>query len=129
MRKYLIVLLLIYNSIDVFSQVRYTLNGYVKDFEDGEELIGVNVAIRGLTTGTTTNVYGFYSITLDAGKYQLIYSYIGYGSKFIDITLDSNQEINMNLELKVFNLEEVVINADKLDANVTETSMSRINLV
>ena len=128
MRKYLIVLLLIYNSIDVFSQVRYTLNGYVKDFEDGEELIGVNITVRELTTGTTTNVYGFYSITLDAGKYQLIYSYIGYGSKFIDITLDSNREINVDLELKAFNLEEVVINADKLDANVKETSMSRINL-
>jgi len=128
MRKYLIVLLLIYISIDVFSQVRYTLNGYVKDSEDGEELIGVNVTIRELITGTTTNVYGFYSITLDAGKYQVIYSYIGYGSKFIDVTLDSNKEINVNLELKAFNLEEVVINADKLDANVTETSMSRINL-
>ena len=126
MRNYLIFLFLIYNSIDVFSQVRYTLNGYVKDFEDGEELIGVNITIRELTAGTTTNVYGFYSITLDAGKYQLIYSYIGYGSKFIDVTLDSNQEINVNLKLKAFNLEEVVINADKLDANVKETSNRKL---
>ena len=47
-----------------FSQERFTLNGYITDSESGESLIGATVYINQISSGTITNPYGFYSITL-----------------------------------------------------------------
>ena len=46
-----------------FAQEKFTINGYVKDANAGETLIGATVFVKELGTGTTTNEYGFYSIT------------------------------------------------------------------
>ena len=45
---------------------RYTISGYVKEAVSGESLIGVNIYLPDRKTGTVTNNYGFYSITLPA---------------------------------------------------------------
>ncbi|HNV99512.1 MAG TPA: carboxypeptidase-like regulatory domain-containing protein, partial [Chitinophagales bacterium] len=52
----------------VAAQQTFTLSGYVKDGSTGEDLIGANVYVQSdVSTGTSTNVYGFYSLTLPAG--------------------------------------------------------------
>ncbi|MFY0690278.1 MAG: hypothetical protein JXQ90_24145, partial [Cyclobacteriaceae bacterium] len=45
------------------AQENVTLNGYMRDASNGEELIGSTVYITELQTGTASNYYGFYSIT------------------------------------------------------------------
>ena len=52
------------------SQEKFTISGTISDIKSNETLIGVNVLINDLKTGTTTNEYGFYSITLPKGIYQ-----------------------------------------------------------
>ena len=70
-------------SIPLPFQDKVTLNGYVKDSDNGEELIGVTVYIPELKAGAVTNAYGFYSITLPKGTYEIQFSYMGYAFQTI----------------------------------------------
>src|SRR4030095_12587206 len=84
--------------IFVTAQMNHTLSGYVKDSESGETLIGANIHLENdPTNGTTTNTYGFYSITLPQGNYKVVFSYLGYNSRFEEINLDSNRVLNVAL--------------------------------
>lgn len=106
-----------------YSQ-KYTLSGIITEESTGETAIGVNVLIKALETGTTSNEYGFYSISLPAGTYQVTYSFIGYKTivKEIDLTKDTKQDIALaeaNEEL-----DAIVITADVEKLNTRSPQMS-----
>ena len=71
------ILLLVLFPLILFSQNEklYTLSGYVSDLNNGESLIGVNIVVDSLNVGTTSNSYGFYSLTLPEGKYDIRYTW------------------------------------------------------
>lgn len=106
------------------AQDKFTLNGYVKNSADGEALIGATVFIEELSTGSATNIYGFYSITLPAGSYTLKYSYISFEDKVETITLTSNQRLDIELETESQQLDEIVIIDKAIDDNVVNIDMS-----
>ena len=60
----LILFVFVYTQSRLYCQEKVTLSGYVSDSENNETLIGVNVIIPNLKIGTTTNDYGFYSLTV-----------------------------------------------------------------
>ena len=101
-----------------------TLSGYVKDAKSGETLIGATVVIPELQSGTNSNAYGFYSLSVPPGTYAVRVSYLGY-TPFID-TLELVQDLGMDLELGEVEveLEEVVISSQAADRNVTSLEMS-----
>lgn len=107
------------------SQEKVTLNGYVKDAGNGEELIGVTVYIPQLKAGTTTNPYGFYSITVPPGAYDVQYSYVGYKTQVISLSMEKNESMNVELISEATLIDEVVVEDKALDANVVEVQMSR----
>ena len=74
-RKLYQLLILYLISINVYSQTNYTLNGYIKSASDGESLIGATIYINEIQGGVITNPYGFYSITLEEGEYNIEYRY------------------------------------------------------
>ena len=116
-------------GLSLNAQIRYTLSGYVKDAKSGEELIGASIQIKELAaTGAYTNQYGFYSITIPAGKYSVIYQFIGYEPKTIQITLDKNLKQEVTLNEKVSELEEVIITGEKKNENVVKNEMGVENL-
>ncbi|MBX2900003.1 MAG: TonB-dependent receptor [Cyclobacteriaceae bacterium] len=106
------------------AQTRFTLSGYVKDGANGEALIGANIYVRSLATGTTTNVYGFYSLTIEPGEYEIVFSYIGYSAQ--NKTLNLNESIRLDLELQPEGrqLEEVVVSSEKELQGVKSLQMS-----
>lgn len=106
------------------AQNKQTISGYVKDQSNGEGLIGVSVYVREVGTGVTTNTYGFYSITLPDGEYNMVYSYIGYQKQVKPITLQADQTLNVEMSPEGENLEEVVISTKKEDENVKSVEMS-----
>ncbi len=115
-------------SIPLFSQNKYTLSGYVKDSETGEDLIGAYVYLKNdVATGTVTNIYGFFSLTLPEGIYDIVTSYIGYETQNKTILLNTDVRLNINLTLGK-ELEEVVIKGEREDANVQSTDMGRVEL-
>ncbi len=95
-------------AISSYAQ-KFTINGYVKDAGNGEELIGVTVLVVGTSTGTTTNAYGFYSITLPAGSHQLQFSYVGYRSFSQTFELRSNLVQNVELATEATTIQEVIV--------------------
>ncbi len=81
----IIFLIAILLSTNAHSQQKFTLNGYIKDSLSGETLIGANITAKSEGKGATTNQYGFYSITLKNGTYQLVASFVGYQTKGISM--------------------------------------------
>ena len=98
MIRYLFVVTLIAMAFTANSQSKVTLNGYIKDSSNGEVLIGVTVYFPELKAGTTSNAYGFYSITIPSGTYEVQYSYLGY--KLQSIQMDLGQDTHKDLELE-----------------------------
>ncbi|QSE97058.1 TonB-dependent receptor [Fulvivirga lutea] len=110
------------------AQTKYTINGYVKDAENGEELIGATVVIKEKSSGTVTNVYGFYALSLTPGEYSIQYSYIGYQTIEKSVSLTSDVELNVELPVLATEMEEIVITDEALDANVSDIKMSKNDL-
>ncbi|WP_455000882.1 TonB-dependent receptor, partial [Capnocytophaga leadbetteri] len=90
MKKKCLLLFFLVTTTAIFAQHKYTLSGSISDASNGEKLLGVNFVIKELHTGTSTNEYGFYSITLPEGKYTLSIEYIGYGTREETIVLNKN---------------------------------------
>lgn len=107
-----------------FAQEKYTISGTLSDGTTGEELIGATISIIELGTGTVTNVYGFYSLTVPEGEYSVEMSYIGYDVVRKQISLVESKVINVELMPQSNQLEEIVISAEEKDKNVESTQMS-----
>jgi len=113
------------------AQTKYTLSGYVKDTKTGEELIGATVFIKEPHfLGTTTNAYGFYSITLPEGEYSIVAQYMGYEPKAMQIVLKQNIKQDFILSEIANQLDEVEVTAEKKDENITNIQMGveKINI-
>lgn len=120
-------------SLHTFAQDtkadNYTISGYLKDAKNGEVLIGANIYVQGNNAlGATTNLYGFYSLSLPKGTYQIAYSYIGFFTKTQEIILDKDVRLNMELSDDPKILEEVVITDERKDENVKSTTMGKEEL-
>ena len=89
---------------------RHTLSGYVRD-KGGESLINATVYDLTHSIGTTTNEYGFFSITLPEGDHQIRFSYVGYADKVEKINLSKDIHYNMSLQADS-KLPEIVVNGD-----------------
>lgn len=111
-----------------FSQKKITLSGYVKDSLSGETLIGATVSISGESKGITSNQYGFYSITLTAGTYNFICSYVGYVTAVNQIDLNNDVVFNFELVPKITTEQAVIISAKKRDANIKSAQMGKLDL-
>ncbi|HAP00596.1 MAG TPA: TonB-dependent receptor, partial [Bacteroidetes bacterium] len=111
-----------------FAQDKFTLSGYVKDSVSGESLIAASVFIKNNGQGAYTNEFGFYSITLPSGNYEVIFSYVGFISFERNIQLNQDTRLNINLSPKASTLNEVVIETEKKDANVNDAEMGKIEL-
>lgn len=102
-----------------------TIKGNIKDGSNGEDLIGAAVVIKELPgTGTVTNPYGFYSLTLPKGTYTIIYQYIGYETQAMEVSLQQDRTLEIELRPESQTLGEVVIEGEREDENITQTEMS-----
>ena len=111
-------------ALTAFSQEKFTVSGTVYDDSNNETLIGVSIYIPELKTGTTTNEYGFYSLTIPKGKYTIQISYLGFLTVTEQITLTKNTTKNFNLNEETERLEEIVIQSDIEKLNVRTPQMS-----
>lgn len=107
---------------------RHTISGYIKEAVSGESLIGVNIYFPDRKTGTVTNSYGFYSLTLPAtDSVTLIISYVGFKPEIRGIRLRENIELNIDLIPSIF-LNEVTVSAERAEKQSGSVKMSTISL-
>lgn len=105
-----------------------TLSGYVEDLSSGERLIGVSLAAPEYQAGTTTNNYGFFSITLPTDSFRLRLSYIGYQRIDTMILLEADTRLIFKLVPDQRLLDVVTVRATKEERIQESSQMSVINL-
>ncbi|HTL10468.1 MAG TPA: TonB-dependent receptor, partial [Chitinophagaceae bacterium] len=110
------------------AQTRYTISGYVKDSLTGETLIVATLQAGNKGKGVNSNAYGFYSITLEEGNYEISCSFVGYQPRRASIQLNSNQTFTFLLPPRATASEEVVVYGKRRDENVKNAQMGRFDL-
>ncbi|MBU1100712.1 MAG: TonB-dependent receptor [Bacteroidetes bacterium] len=118
------VLMLLVLSSALFAQ-SYKVTGVVKS-SAGDALIGANVYVQGTTTGAATDENGKYEVTLKAGKYTVVCSYIGFETISEAIDLTNNMELNFSLRDKAFSLSVEVI-ADRAKERETPVAFTNVD--
>ncbi|WP_090107759.1 TonB-dependent receptor [Chitinophaga sp. CF118] len=112
------------------AQQRYTISGYVKDQQNGESLIGISVSKAGTGLGTVTNEFGFYSLTLPAGEHEVQFSYVGYTSIKMNVSLKGNKTLDIKLEKSSSQLSTITVKGTKQEkaVNTLNTSINRLDI-
>lgn len=90
-----------------YAQER-TVSGRVTSASDGAGLPGVNVIVKGSTTGTVTDADGKYTISMPSGT-VLVFTFIGYRSQEIDVS--GRTTVDLRMEEDTQQLSEVVVTA------------------
>ncbi|WP_233507633.1 TonB-dependent receptor [Adhaeribacter pallidiroseus] len=99
-----------------------TLAGHLRDVKSGEPVIGAAVYIQSPAIGTTTDQFGYYSLTLPIGRHDLLIRGSGIKNTKRQILLQGNGQLEIELEEDITPLKEVVIEAEK-DKNVAGMQM------
>ena len=101
----------------------YTMTGYVKSAVTGEVLLGATLFVEELSTGTITNAYGFYSLTLPQGTYSIYYSFLGYQPVQKTVILTADTLLTVELAEAVTQLKDIIVTPVFQDRNVTSKDM------
>ena len=123
-KKIILLSFFILGTISSFAQEKFTISGVISDSKTNETLIGVNIYIPEKKATITTNEYGFYSLTVPKGTYQIQISYVGYETLEETISLERDSKKNFNLTETGQALDEVVINTEKTATNIRKPEMS-----
>lgn len=123
MNKILFVLLFLC-SFALHAQVKYIVNGTIKDASNNENLSGVNVLFPDLNTGTTSNQYGFYSIKVPEGSHTMVISYLGYAPIYRQVEITQNTTLDFVLTEASESLEEVIVEESIERLNISKPEMS-----
>lgn len=124
-----LALILFFCISSTYSQP-YTIRRYVTDAASGEALIGATVYIKTLNKGVAANVYGFYSLTLQADTYVVTCSFLGYETinKYIFLNRDTSWNILLNTSKNLLGEVTIVAYEAEEDKRITSNQMSTIKL-
>ncbi len=119
------LLFLTFISTHLISQTTINLSGSIADDGNGETLIGATVYAPDSGNGTTTNEYGFYSLSLPQGTDSVLveFSYVGFQTQRRMILPKADIKINIKLGTGV-ELQEVVVKANSYKESIRSTEMS-----
>ncbi|MDA0888305.1 MAG: TonB-dependent receptor [Bacteroidetes bacterium] len=107
----------------------YTLSGSITAADTQETLLGVTVYAQSTTSGTVTNNYGVYSLTLPKGNYRIVFKNLGFKTNILEVSLDRDQVLNVSLEPQSEELDEVVVTEDveRIRLRAPEMSVNRLS--
>jgi len=105
LRKLLLMLVMVFSFTMIQAQEK-VITGTVTDANDSMGIPGVSVVVKGTTIGTTTDIDGHYTLSVDASA-TIIYSFVGYRPQ--EIAVGNQSQINVILSIETENLSEVVV--------------------
>lgn len=106
-----------------------TISGYVNDASTKESLPGVNIFSTNNQSGTTSNSYGYYSISLPkADTVGLVFSFIGYKPKAMKVHVESILRLDVLMQTNATDLSVVEISESRNDDNVNRAQMGVIEV-
>lgn len=106
---------------------QHTISGYLQDNASGETLIGATLFDLKSGKGTTSNVYGFFSLTLPQDTVKLRISYVGYETQFMEFYLNADKTLNVSLS-GVVALNEFEVVATEAERIEEKSEMSTIEI-
>lgn len=120
--------LLLFLSIISMGQ-KITISGYVRDASSKEVLIGASVVNANTKSGTVTNQYGFFSLTIPFNDtIELIASFSGYNLSAKKIAVKHNLRLDFLMQGSAGNLGEVVVSTNRNNSNVQRPQMGVIDV-
>ncbi len=111
----------------VQAQEKFSISGYVTDAQTGEKLMGVHVYDLKSMKGSSTNTYGFFSLTLPLDSVQLSASYVGFQTWERALYLNKDMEFNIELSSDI-TLEAVEVTAEAVERVEEQVQMSSIGV-
>ncbi len=121
------ILLLMINQLS--AQQNFVISGHISDAATGEDLPGASIVVEGTaTSGTATNSYGFYSLSLPSGSYQIRFQFVGYEPQSFQVELTGNKKIDIELGEKTFELGNIVVTGERADRNLTSVEMGNVKM-
>ncbi len=123
-RLLLLLLLLVRTGL---AQEKYTISGYITDSSTGETVIGAKVFVDSLKQGAISNTYGFYSLNIPAGDWEVKYSGLGYDDQYVRVQLSRDTVIDVELGTADLQLNQVDVNANRGE-HVKSTQLGQIEL-
>jgi hypothetical protein len=126
--KKLLLFILLLGWISTLHAQKATLSGHIKDAASGEILIGASIYEAKSYQGTTSNTYGFFSLTLDRGPHEIVFSFIGYETIKMTLDLSANKSLDVALKSLDLRLGEVTVSGEVYERVHTQTQMSAIKI-
>lgn len=96
-------------AVSMAEEVQQSVSGRITDASTGESIPGVNILVEGTTSGTTTDLDGYYQLNVSNLQQTLVISYIGYASQ--RVPLEGRSQLDIRLDPIVTGLDEVVVTA------------------
>ena len=128
MRKHILFIALTFTAIVPAYAQNHTLSGYIKEQASAEPLAGVTITVLGQTNSTSTNIAGFYSLRLPAGKYQVNVSYIGYRQESLPLELRADTTVNFALTEASTLINAAVVTAGNELVSIKESGTIGVNI-
>lgn len=107
---------------------QFTISGFVTDAHTGESLIGANIYLSSASTGASSNIYGFYSITLPEKIYRPRFSFVGYQTRQIEVELTRDIQLNIALSKTIIAGDTVIVTA-QIESEAEKTRVGTVELV
>ena len=128
LKRFLIAILFNLFLLPLPGQQSVTLSGIITEGESGESLIGATVLVPELNLGTTSNEYGFYSLSVPVGdSVEVVFSYVGFQKEVRQLLLSDHLKLDIELN-SGYDLEEVVVKANSFEEALNSTEMSVENI-
>jgi hypothetical protein len=106
-----------------------TLSGYVTNKDTRDPVAGVTVFVQKLSSGTVSNQFGYYSLSLPRGAHQVQFSFVGMKNKVVNLNLYGEGELNVDMTSVLIPLKETVVSAQRsMTLKRYEVGAEKINI-
>jgi len=120
----LLFILLISIELEHIAAQSVTISGYLEDSVSRERVLDANLYIPSLKIGTTTNQFGFFSLTTLPDSVLLLISHVGYEPAWHHIELNEDTTLTLSLSPRVIRMQDVEVIAD-LESDLDDVQMSQ----
>jgi outer membrane receptor for ferrienterochelin and colicin len=129
MRRFIFFVSILFFYTASTSAQKITINGYITDKASGERLLGASILVTNGNIGTTSNTYGFYSITIPSSKdsVELVVTYVGYNPVIVKLAGEESKKLDIGLQ-QVKALSDVVVTGSRRSEIQNRTQMSSVSL-
>jgi hypothetical protein len=107
---------------------RFTISGHIRDKESGETLPGATILAKDINQGTISNAYGFFSLSLLPGEYDLWFSFVGYKAQNMSLVLDKDFRFNIELDIDNRILAEITVERNEKLENLEKSQSGHLQV-